>query len=122
MLLQCHFLFYLFFLPLKKIFFNFLFCVGVWASQVEQQWEKKPACQSWRFKRCGFDPALGRSPGEGNANPLQYSCLENPMDRRAWRATVQRVSRVGHDSATKPPQISWLLIQLYQKLLQMLRF
>ena len=31
---------------------------------------------------------LGRSPGEGNGNPLQYSCLENPMDREAWRATV----------------------------------
>ena len=29
-------------------------------------------------------PGLGRSPGEGNSNPLQYSCLENPMDRRAW--------------------------------------
>ena len=35
---------------------------------------------------------LGRSPGEGNGNPLQYSCLENPMDRRAWRATVHRVA------------------------------
>ena len=37
-------------------------------------------------------PGLGRSPGEGNGNPLQYSCLENPMDRRAWRATVQGVA------------------------------
>ena len=33
-------------------------------------------------------PGSGRSPGEGNGNPLQYSCLENPMDRGAWRATV----------------------------------
>ena len=33
-------------------------------------------------------PGLGRSPGEGNSNPLQYSCLENPMDRRAWQGTV----------------------------------
>ena len=33
-------------------------------------------------------PGSGRSPGEGNGNPLQYSCLENPMDRRAWWATV----------------------------------
>ena len=33
-------------------------------------------------------PGLGRSPGEENGNPLQYSCLENPMDRRHWRATV----------------------------------
>ena len=40
--------------------------------------------------------------GEGNGNPLQYSCLENPMDRGAWRATVHGVSRVGHDLASKP--------------------
>ena len=48
----------------------------------------------------------GRSPGEGNGNPLQYSCLENPMDRGAQWATVHGVSRVRHDSATKPPPIS----------------
>ena len=46
---------------------------------------------------------LGRSPGEGNGNPLQYSCLENPMGRKAWQATVHGVARVGHDLATKPP-------------------
>ena len=38
-------------------------------------------------------PGLGRSPGVGNGNPLQYSCLENPMDRGAWQATVQRVEK-----------------------------
>jgi len=48
-------------------------------------------------------PGLGRSPGEGNSNPLQYSCLENPMDRGAWRATVHGVARVGYDLATKLP-------------------
>ena len=48
-------------------------------------------------------PGLGRSPGEGNGNPLQYSCLENPMDREAWGATVYGVARVGHNLATKPP-------------------
>ena len=36
----------------------------------------------------GLIPGWGRSPGEGNGNPLQYSCLENPMDRGAWQATV----------------------------------
>ena len=36
-------------------------------------------------------PGSGRSPGEGNGNPLQYSCLENPMDREAWRVTVHEV-------------------------------
>ena len=46
---------------------------------------------------------LGRSPGEGNGNLLQYSCLENPMDRGAWQATVHGVARVGHDLVTKPP-------------------
>ena len=37
-------------------------------------------------------PGSGRSPGGGNGNPLQYSCLENPMDRGAWQATVHRVT------------------------------
>ena len=51
----------------------------------------------------GLIPGLGRSPGEGNGNPLRYSWLENPMDRGAWRATVQGVTRAGHDLVTKPP-------------------
>ena len=51
----------------------------------------------------GLIPGLGRSPGEGNGNPLQYSCLENPMDRGAWWVIVYGVARVGHDLATKPP-------------------
>ena len=42
----------------------------------------------------GSIPGSGRSPGEGNSNPLQYSYLENPMDRGAWRATVHGVSKV----------------------------
>ena len=42
----------------------------------------------------GSIPESERSPGGGNGNPLQYSCLENTMDREAWRATVHRV---GHD-------------------------
>ena len=45
----------------------------------------------------GSIPGWGKSPGEGNGNPLQYSCLENPMDRGAWWATVQGSQRVGHD-------------------------
>ena len=40
----------------------------------------------------GSIPALGRSPGEGNGNPLHYSCLENSMDRGAWQATVHGVA------------------------------
>ena len=41
----------------------------------------------------GLIPGSGRSPGEGNGNPFQYSCLENPMDRGAWQATVHRVAK-----------------------------
>ena len=48
-------------------------------------------------------PGSGRSPGEGNRNPLLYSCLENSMDREVWWATIQGVTRVRHNLATKPP-------------------
>ena len=48
----------------------------------------------------GWIPGSGRSLGEGNGNPLQYSCLENFMDRRAWQATVQESQRVGLDWVT----------------------
>ena len=41
----------------------------------------------------GLIPGSGRSPGGGNGNPLQYSCLENPMDRGAWGATVHGVAK-----------------------------
>ena len=47
----------------------------------------------------GLIPELGRSPGEGNGNPLQYSYLENSMDRGAWRAIIHEITRVRHDSA-----------------------
>ena len=49
-------------------------------------------------------PGSGRSPGEGNGNLLQYSCLENPMEREAWGATVHGVARIGHDLVTKQQQ------------------
>ena len=49
-------------------------------------------------------PGMGRSPGGGNGNPLQYSCLGNPMDREAWRATVYGVAKSGHNWATKRQQ------------------
>ena len=60
---------------------------------------KESACNAGDL---GSIPGLGRSPGEGSGNPRQYSCLENPMDRGAWWATVHGVTRVGHDLATKP--------------------
>ena len=48
----------------------------------------------------GLIPGSGRYPGEGNGNPLQYSCLENSMDRGACRLESMRLQRVGHDLAT----------------------
>ena len=50
----------------------------------------------------GLIPGSGRSPGEENDNPLQYSCLGNTMGRGALWATVYGVARVGHDLETKP--------------------
>ena len=49
----------------------------------------------------GLIPGSKRSPGEENGNPLQHSCLENPMDKGAWQATDYGVARVGHDRETK---------------------
>ena len=51
----------------------------------------------------GLIPGSGRFPEGGNGNPLQYPCLENPMDRGAWRAIVHGVARVGHSLVMKPP-------------------
>ena len=51
----------------------------------------------------GSIPESGRSPGEGTGNPLQCSCLGNPMHKGAWWATVHRVARVRHDLVTQPP-------------------
>ena len=59
---------------------------------------KESTCNS---RGPGSIPGSRRSPGEGNGNPLQNSCLENPMDRGAWKATVHEVARVQHDLATK---------------------
>ena len=62
---------------------------------------KESACNAGDV---GLIPGSGRSPGEYMAtHSLQYSCLENLMERGAWWATVHGVTRVGHDLATKPP-------------------
>ena len=60
-------------------------CIGFprWLSS------KESACNAGDV---GLIPGLGRYPGEGNGNPLQCSCLGNPMDRGAWRAIVHRVA------------------------------
>ena len=51
----------------------------------------------------GSIPGSERYPREGNGNPLQYSCLENPINREAWQAIAHGFASVGHDLSTKPP-------------------
>ena len=65
------------------------------SNQVGFSWGKPDFPGGSDVKECacnagdlGSIPGLGRSPGQGNGNPLQYSCLENPMDKGAWRETV----------------------------------
>ena len=54
---------------------------------------KSPSASAGDVRDMGSIPGLGRFPGGGHSNPLHYSCLENPVDRGAWQATVQRVSQ-----------------------------
>ena len=54
---------------------------------------KEAAYQCRRHKRCCFNPWVGRLPGGEHSNPLQYSCLENLMDRGAWWVVVHRVAK-----------------------------
>ena len=71
------------------------FCVSItrhWASQAALM-VKNPPANAGDLRDSGLIPGLGRSPGGGHGNPLQYSCLENPMDRGAWWATVHRVTK-----------------------------
>ena len=64
-----------------------------WVTQVVLM-IKESICQCRKHSRdAGLIPGLGRYPGEGNCNILQYSCLDNPMDRGAWQATVHSVTR-----------------------------
>ena len=57
---------------------------------------------AYKAGQLGLILGWGRSSGKRNGNPLQYSCLGNPMDRGAWQPTVHGVTRVGHDLVTKP--------------------
>ena len=54
---------------------------------------KNPPASAGDTRDVGSIPGLGRSPGEGNGNPLQYSFLENSMGRGVWRATIHRVAK-----------------------------
>ena len=65
----------------------------------------------------GSLPGLGRSPGESNGYPLHYSCLENPIDRGAWKPTVHGVIRARHNLVTKLPHSAQSLshVQLFEE-------
>ena len=54
---------------------------------------KNPPANTWDTRDAGSIPGLGRSPGEGNDHPFQYSCLENPTDRGAWQTTLHEVAK-----------------------------
>ena len=61
---------------------------------------KSPPANAGDIREMGLIPGSRRSPGVGDGNPLQYFCLENPMDREAWQATVHRVAENQTTEAT----------------------
>ena len=62
---------------------------------------KNPPASAGDIRDTGSIPGSGRSPGGGHGNPLQYSCLEDPMDRGAWQATVHRVAQSQRTEVTQ---------------------
>ena len=75
-------------------------CLGAASSSFAEQYPKIPGSEEKNLpayagdtRDAGLIPGLGRSRGEGNGNPLQYSCLENPMDGGAWQARVHMVAK-----------------------------
>ena len=61
---------------------------GLWFSSSDFPGGSDSKASVYNVGDPGLSPGLGRSPGEGNGNPLQYSCLENPMDRGAWKVSL----------------------------------
>ena len=79
-------------MSLQKALFHFFLWLSnspLWVSQVAQVVKGLPD----KAEDAGLIPGSGRSPGEGKSNPLQYSCLGNPMDRGAWQVTVHGVTK-----------------------------
>ena len=77
-------------------------CVCVAASLVAQTIKSLPAMQEIQVRSLGWEDPLG----EGNGNPLQYSCLENPMDGGTWEVTVHGVRK----PSTKQKHLHWVII------------
>ena len=79
---------------------------------------KNPPANAGNVRDSGSIPGLGRSPGGGPGNPLQCSCLENPMDKRAWWATVHGVAKsqtglkqLAHEGGVKGAQLPHLMLR-----------
>ena len=79
-------------------FGSFLWLFSVPSGFPDGSMGKEPACNTGDTRDMGLIPGLGRSCGGGHSNPLQHSCLENPMDRGAWRAAVHKVARTDSDT------------------------
>ena len=75
---------------------------------------KESACQCRRPKRYGLIPGSGWSPGIGNGNPFQYSCLENSIDRGVWRAQSMGLQRVEHNWVTEHSNLVSLTLNDFQ--------
>ena len=81
----------------------FIVVVRKWASHIAQLL-KNPPGNAGEARNAGLIPGSGRSPGVGNGNPLQYSCLQNSLDRGAWWATVHEVTKSWKElSPSSPP-------------------
>ena len=68
---------------------------------------------AWKCRRHRLDPWVGRVPGEGNGNPLQYSCLGSPMDRGVWRLLSMELQKRRMDLATKQHFITMILCGIW---------
>ena len=88
--------FYLSLLDRASWFINYIL---LFAKQYLVPWWLRWLCAFLQWRSPSFNPLLEISPREGTVKPLQYSYLGNSMDRRAWRATVHEVTRVGYDWA-----------------------
>ena len=88
---------------INKYMHRYIYCIHAHIYTYGNAWwlsSKESTCDTGDM---GSNPGSGRCPREENGNPVQYSCLENSMDRGAWQVTVHAVSRVGHDLETKSP-------------------
>ena len=85
-------------------------CVYIWASLVAQWWRIHLGC---KCRRRSSTPGSGRPPGGGHGNPLQCSCLENPMDRGGWQAQSIESKRVRRDWSNLAHMHVYMYIYIY---------